>query len=48
MTFTGTVADGDVLSIKDDLLIFKNSSNEEFTDSLKQIVAILEESSNRI
>lgn len=34
--------------IKDDLLIFKNSSNEEFTDSLKQIVAILEESSNRI
>ena len=34
--------------IKDDLLIFKNSSNEEFTDSLKQIVSILEESSNRI
>ena len=34
--------------IKDDLLIFKNSSNEEFTDSLKQIVSILEEPSNRI
>jgi len=34
--------------IKDDLLIFKNSSNEEFTDSLKQIVAILEEPSNRM
>ena len=35
-------------SIKDDLLIFKNSSDQEFTDSLKQIVFILEESSNRI
>jgi len=35
-------------SIKDDLLIFKNSSDEEFTDSLKQIVFILEESSDRI
>ena len=34
--------------IKDDLLIFKNSSDEEFTDSLKQIVFILEESSNRV
>ena len=34
--------------IKDDLLIFKNSSNEEFTDSLKKIVSILEEPSNRI
>ncbi|MDR3598878.1 MAG: hypothetical protein P4L49_00070 [Desulfosporosinus sp.] len=32
-------------NIKDDLLIFKNSSDEEFTDSLKQIVLILEESS---
>jgi tRNA uridine 5-carbamoylmethylation protein Kti12 len=31
--------------IKDDLLIFKNSSDEEFTDSLRQIVSILEESS---
>jgi predicted kinase len=38
----------DDLRIKDDLLIFKNSSNEEFTDSLKQIVSILEEPSNRI
>jgi len=35
-------------SIKDDLLVFKNSTHEEFTDSLKQIVFILEESSNRI
>jgi len=34
--------------IKDDLLILKNSSNQEFTDSLKQIVFILEESSNKI
>lgn len=33
--------------IKDDLLIFKNSSDEEFTTSLKQIVSILEESSGR-
>lgn len=32
-------------NIKDDLLICKNSSGEEFTDSLKQIVLILEESS---
>lgn len=30
-------------AVKDDLLIFKNSSTEEFNDSLKQTVAILEE-----
>jgi len=35
-------------SVKDDLLIFKNSSDEEFTDSLKQIVYILEKTSKRI
>ena len=29
--------------IKDDLLIFKNSSNEEFTDSLIKTICILEE-----
>ena len=29
--------------IKDDLLIFKNSSDKEFTDSLTEIVCILEE-----
>ncbi|MGK0468423.1 AAA family ATPase [Clostridium sp.] len=34
-------------SVKDDLLIFKNSSNEEFTDSLIKTVRILEESSGR-
>jgi tRNA uridine 5-carbamoylmethylation protein Kti12 len=34
-------------SIKDDLLIFKNSSNEEFTDSLIKTIGILEESSGR-
>jgi len=33
--------------VKDDLLIFKNSSDEEFTSSLKQIVSVLEESSGR-
>jgi predicted kinase len=33
--------------IKDDLLIFKNSSNEEFTDSLINTICILEESSGR-
>nr|WP_319489881.1 AAA family ATPase [uncultured Caproiciproducens sp.] len=32
-------------NIKDDLLIFKNSSEEEFTAALKETVAILEESS---
>lgn len=30
-------------AVKDDLLIFKNSSEEEFQESLKQTVAILEE-----
>ena len=34
-------------SIKDDLLIFKNSSDEEFTDSLTKTIDILEESSGR-
>jgi len=34
--------------IKDDLLIFKNSSNEEFTDSLIKTICILEESSDTI
>lgn len=34
-------------SIKDDLLIFKNSSDEEFTTSLKLTVEVLEESSGR-
>jgi hypothetical protein len=29
--------------VKDDLLIFKNSSDEEFSQSLKTIVEILEE-----
>ena len=33
--------------IKDDLLIFKNSSDEEFTDSLTKTIDILEESSGR-
>jgi len=33
--------------VKDDLLIFKNSSDEEFTDSLKKTIDILEESSGR-
>ena len=33
--------------IKDDLLIFKNSSDEEFTDSLIKTIDILEESSGR-
>ncbi|MBK5241463.1 AAA family ATPase [Clostridium sp.] len=33
--------------IKDDLLIFKNSSNEEFTDSLIKTIRILEETSSR-
>ncbi|MBU3146564.1 AAA family ATPase [Clostridium sp. CF012] len=33
--------------IKDDLLIFKNSSDEEFTDSLTKTVDILEETSSR-
>src|SRR5659263_627605 len=33
--------------IKDDLLIFKNSSDEEFTTSLKLTVEVLEESSGR-
>jgi len=31
-------------SVKDDLLIFKNSSNEEFTNSLRKTICILEES----
>lgn len=31
--------------IKDDLLIFKNSSDEQFKTSLSQVVAVLEESS---
>lgn len=30
-------------SVTDDLLIFKNSSDEEFNESMKRIVAILEE-----
>ncbi|MDP4153556.1 MAG: AAA family ATPase [Bacillota bacterium] len=30
-------------NVKDDLIIFKNSSDEEFNESLKQTVAILEE-----
>jgi tRNA uridine 5-carbamoylmethylation protein Kti12 len=34
-------------AIKDDLLIFKNSSDEEFSTSLKQTVEILEETSGR-
>ena len=33
--------------IKDDLLIFKNSTDEEFTDSLTKTIDILEESSGR-
>jgi len=33
--------------IKDDLLIFKNSSDGEFTDSLRRTVDILEETSGR-
>ncbi|MBU3199914.1 ATP-binding protein [Clostridium estertheticum] len=33
--------------IKDDLLIFKNSSDEEFEDSLTKTIDILEESSGR-
>jgi len=33
--------------IKDDLLIFKNSSDEEFTDSLTKTIGIMEESSGR-
>jgi len=33
--------------IKDDLLIFQNSSNEEFTDSLINTIYILEKSSGR-
>lgn len=33
--------------IKDDLLIFKNSCNEEFTDSLIKTICILEETSGR-
>ena len=33
--------------IKDDLLIFKNSSDEEFNDSLIKTIGILEESSGR-
>ena len=33
--------------IKDDLLIFKNSSNEEFTGSLTKTIDILEEASGR-
>ncbi len=34
-------------TVKDDLIIFKNSSDEEFSTSLKQTVAILEETSGR-
>ncbi|MGH4050161.1 MAG: AAA family ATPase [Clostridium sp.] len=34
-------------SVKDDLLIFKNSSDEEFTDSLTKTICILEESTGR-
>ena len=34
--------------IKDDLLIFKNSSDEEFNDSLTTTIDILEESSGRV
>jgi predicted kinase len=34
-------------TVKDDLLIFKNSSNEEFTDSLMKTIDILEETSGR-
>ena len=34
-------------SIKDDLLIFKNSSNEEFNESLIKTICILEETSGR-
>jgi tRNA uridine 5-carbamoylmethylation protein Kti12 len=34
-------------NIKDDLLIFKNSSDEEFTTSLKLTVEVLEESSGK-
>ncbi|MBU3113661.1 AAA family ATPase [Clostridium lacusfryxellense] len=34
-------------SIKDDLLIFKNSSNEEFEGSLIKTISILEETSGR-
>jgi tRNA uridine 5-carbamoylmethylation protein Kti12 len=33
--------------VKDDLLIFKNSSNEEFEDSLIKTISILEETSGR-
>lgn len=33
--------------IKDDLLIFKNSTDEEFTASLKEIVSVLEVSTGR-
>src|SRR5659263_90657 len=33
--------------VKDDLLIFKNSSDEEFTDSLTKTICILEESTGR-
>ena len=33
--------------VKDDLLIFKNSSDDEFASSLKEIVAILEETAGR-
>jgi tRNA uridine 5-carbamoylmethylation protein Kti12 len=34
-------------TVKDDLLVFKNSSNEEFTDSLMKTIDILEETSGR-
>jgi dephospho-CoA kinase len=34
-------------AVKDDLLLFKNSSDEEFSTSLKQTVEILEETSGR-
>lgn len=37
----------DDANIKDDFFIFKNSSDEEFTTSLKQIIEILEETSGR-
>lgn len=45
--FTIPVALDDA-NIKDDLLIFKNSSDEEFASSLNQTIAILEETSGRI
>lgn len=34
-------------NIRDDLLIFRNSTDEEFRDSLKQIVGILEETAGQ-